>query len=187
MTIEKKKDRRTLYTQKAIKETLLSELSKKPFSKITVTELCKIAEINRGTFYLHYIDIYHVLDDIITDALSDTHYVLNSALCLNQEQCSYPLCEKMRHKGIYQPLFFDAITSTRLIDKIIESTKVDFIKKLMEQSSLTFEEAEAILRFQINGCHTLIKMMIKNQSTDWEKIKSVIDQFITSGIKCFLN
>ena len=49
----KKQDRRTRYTRQTIKDTFLELLKQKSFTKITVTEVCKNAEINRGTFYLH--------------------------------------------------------------------------------------------------------------------------------------
>ena len=75
-----KTDRRTRYTRQTIKGILLEELKTKPYSKITVTELCKKAEINRGTFYLHYCDIDDVLDDIFEDFLSDTSSVLDHVL-----------------------------------------------------------------------------------------------------------
>ena len=58
-----KQDRRTRYTRQSIKETFLELLKQKNFTKITVTEICKISEINRGTFYLHYYDIHDVLED----------------------------------------------------------------------------------------------------------------------------
>lgn len=48
-----KTDRRTRYTRQTIKETLLKLLEKRAYPKITVTEICRLAEINRGTFYLH--------------------------------------------------------------------------------------------------------------------------------------
>ena len=44
-----KQDRRTRYTRQSIKETFLELLKQKNFTKITVTEICKISEINRGT------------------------------------------------------------------------------------------------------------------------------------------
>ena len=66
-----KQDRRTRYTRQTIKETFLELLKQKNFTKITVTELCKISEINRGTFYLHYYDIHDVLEDILNDIAQD--------------------------------------------------------------------------------------------------------------------
>ena len=47
----RKQDRRTRYTRQTIKDTFLELLKQKNFTKITVTEICKNAEINRGTFY----------------------------------------------------------------------------------------------------------------------------------------
>ena len=66
----RKQDRRTRYTRQTIKDTFLELLKQKSFTKITVTEICKNAEINRGTFYLHYYDIYDVLSDIFIYILS---------------------------------------------------------------------------------------------------------------------
>ena len=57
--MSKKQDPRTVQTKVLIKQTLLDMMKKTAFEKITVSELCKIAEINRGTFYLHYCDLRH--------------------------------------------------------------------------------------------------------------------------------
>ena len=51
-------DRRVKYTKKVIKDTFLSLLEKKDISSISVKELCDIADVNRGTFYRYYEDIY---------------------------------------------------------------------------------------------------------------------------------
>ena len=107
-------DRRTRYTRQAIKEILLEELKTKPYSKITVTEICKKAEMNRGTFYLHYYDIDDVLNDILEDFLSDTSGVLDHILCPYKQTCTYPFCEKIRSSSHYQVLFFDDVTSCLL-------------------------------------------------------------------------
>ena len=50
----KKEDRRVAYTKMFLKESLLSLLQEKPIGKITPTELCRRADINRNTFYTHY-------------------------------------------------------------------------------------------------------------------------------------
>lgn len=36
----------------------------KPVSKITVREICELAEINRSTFYAHYTDVYDLFDKV---------------------------------------------------------------------------------------------------------------------------
>ena len=57
-------DRRVKYTKKVIKDTFLSLLEDKDISNISVKELCDIADVNRGTFYRYYEDIYDLLKKI---------------------------------------------------------------------------------------------------------------------------
>lgn len=51
----------------ALKQALLTWMKKKPLSKITVTELCGEAGLNRSTFYANYSDIHDLILDIHTD------------------------------------------------------------------------------------------------------------------------
>ncbi|MCD8307782.1 MAG: TetR/AcrR family transcriptional regulator [Clostridia bacterium] len=54
----------SIKTCKLIRKTFAEMLyEKREISKITVTELVKRADINRGTFYSHYNDIYAVAED----------------------------------------------------------------------------------------------------------------------------
>lgn len=66
---EKKTDRRALYTRMVIKDALLSLLAEKEYADITITDLCREAEINRGTFYLHYDNLREVMDELFDNAL----------------------------------------------------------------------------------------------------------------------
>lgn len=50
----------------------------KPVSKITVREICEMADINRSTFYAHYLDVYDLFDRVerqvakmCTDSISE--------------------------------------------------------------------------------------------------------------------
>lgn len=76
-----KEDRRTRYTRQVIKEAFLKLLEEKEYPKITVTEICRLAEINRGTFYLHYYDTADVLDDLLSEPERNTSVIdMSSAL-----------------------------------------------------------------------------------------------------------
>lgn len=182
----RKTDRRTRYTRQTIKDILLEEMKTKPYSKITVTEICKKAEMNRGTFYLHYYDIDDVLDDIFNDFFADTSSVLDHVLCPYKTNCTYPFCEKIRSTPYYQILFFDDVTSARMLEKFADLGKEDFVTRLMQSSLLTFEQAEAIFYFQMNGCLAINRLMLKNQCTDWSGVQQTVDQFIRAGLENFL-
>lgn len=60
----RKEDRRTTYTKQIIRNTFMDLLQQKPIGKISVTEICTIAEISRSTFYLHYADCYQILEEL---------------------------------------------------------------------------------------------------------------------------
>ncbi len=55
-------DARVRYTRMVIEQCFLELLEEKPVAKITVTELCARAQINRATFYKHYLDIPDLLE-----------------------------------------------------------------------------------------------------------------------------
>lgn len=57
---QNKTDLRIIKTKASIKREFMTLLQKKPVEKITVTELAEKALINKGTFYLHYQDIYNL-------------------------------------------------------------------------------------------------------------------------------
>ena len=59
---EKTTDRRTLKTQKAIRNALAELLMEKELRKVTVQDIADRAEINRATFYKHFLDIYDLYD-----------------------------------------------------------------------------------------------------------------------------
>lgn len=65
----RKTDRRTIYTKNLIKDACYEALKKKPIHQITVTELCKAAEINRSTFYLHYQDAFAVYEEMLDEVI----------------------------------------------------------------------------------------------------------------------
>ena len=62
-------DRRIVKTKKSLKEAMIIMLGKKDFEHITITELCREAEVSRITFYSHYNDKYALLDEIFDDML----------------------------------------------------------------------------------------------------------------------
>lgn len=49
-------------TKRALADALKKMMEKKPLSRITVTDLAEVCEINRHTFYYHFRDIYDLVE-----------------------------------------------------------------------------------------------------------------------------
>ena len=67
-------DRRQIKTKKAIIGAFIHLLQEKNISKITITELSKLANIDRKTFYLHYESIpalYNELGNMVVSLIKD--------------------------------------------------------------------------------------------------------------------
>lgn len=64
-------DRRTRRTKKLLTDAFVELLAQKKLNEISIKELCEKADINRGTFYLHYQDIYDLKQQIEGDLYTE--------------------------------------------------------------------------------------------------------------------
>ena len=60
----RKEDRRVRRTKKLLTQALTQLMQQKQVKEITVKELTDLADMNRGTFYLYYKDIFDMLEKI---------------------------------------------------------------------------------------------------------------------------
>ena len=75
--MEEKLDRRVRRTQERLKQAMTQLLLEKPVREITVRELAERADVNRGTFYAHYTDLYDMLEQMESELLSEFRAVLD--------------------------------------------------------------------------------------------------------------
>ena len=73
---EKKDSARVRMTKQLLRRAFTQLLLEKPIQNITVRELCEKAQVNRGTFYLHYKDIYDLMESIETQMTQELGDVL---------------------------------------------------------------------------------------------------------------
>ena len=64
-------DLRVLKTKEALHESLLMLLKERPLESISITEICKAAKINRGTFYQHYGKVEDLFEEYFKDIMKD--------------------------------------------------------------------------------------------------------------------
>lgn len=195
---ERKIDRRTIYTENVIKNTLLELLVATSFEKITVTAVCKQAEITRATFYLHFDDLTAVLDSTLDDALklADNNTsspndnmlemlgILSSAPdaeTIKQHETLLPACQRVADMPKYHVLFLDESLSDYIIKKMYLAEKDKMIPMLMNQCHLSRKEADKIFLFVIYGAYHVNKSMHWDKTAEWYKLQSKLIRFILGG------
>ncbi|MCM2998773.1 TetR/AcrR family transcriptional regulator [Paenibacillus cellulositrophicus] len=88
-------DLRVVRSRTLMENALLSILENKGIKGLTVKNLCETAGINRGTFYLHYKDIFHLIEEtVFIQELLSVFEPLNL-----QELMRFP-----DHEGAYPPI-----------------------------------------------------------------------------------
>ena len=75
-----KTDRRVRRTKNLLLQGLIQLMTEKDIKDISVKELSDLADINRGTFYLHYNDIYDMLAQIEDELFLEFHEILDRTL-----------------------------------------------------------------------------------------------------------
>lgn len=184
MANEKKRDRRTLYTRKAIQDAFLRVKRKKEYNAITVTDICREAEISRGTFYAHFNNIAEVLDALLDDALVGMDYLREYISAPQSDaKCAHPFCRFVRESKELRCIMFDDALGHIVVKKLANIYKEAYMQELRNKGAgLTDQEMEALFYFQINGCFAVSKRYSNLGAEEWCPVQNVIDRFIKGGI-----
>jgi len=179
----RKTDRRTLYTRMVIRNALLSLLSEEAYPDITVAALCREAEINRGTFYLHYSNLREVLDELFDEVLGKMRSVLVQVGCApaDGQKQTYPLCRFLREHRQYRALFFSDALRGHMIERLEQSFWQDFSARLGARSGLNEEALKALFHFQLNGCLAISRQYIGSTDENWNTVQCAVDRFLKNG------
>ncbi|RKP51378.1 TetR/AcrR family transcriptional regulator [Cohnella endophytica] len=73
-------DRRQIRTKQLLYQALMSLIEEKGFENVTVTDIANRAEVNRGTFYLHYRDVPDMLHQLKEEVFG---FIQNAVRTLN--------------------------------------------------------------------------------------------------------
>lgn len=123
-------------TEAKIKAAFTTLVKNKGFDAMTVSDLAREADINRGTFYMHYVDKFDLRDQLLDDVIADLAAILipesdddNEPFDVEDIIKSRNLVSAMRYlKRDYA--FFDAISSSGNDMQLYERVK-DVIKQLL--------------------------------------------------------
>lgn len=187
-------DRRTRKTKAQLRAALVKLLKKKKINEITVKEIVEEADINRSTFYLHYTDIYDLLNKIEIELLNEfINLTRDYADFHNDANSNYSYLTKLFEillnnidivsilLGPNGDISFLNQIKHMISDKIIE----DFNDSSITNSIL---DVEYTFSFYLNGCIGLIEHWIETGVKDSPKhMAKLCYNLINNGIKSYFD
>lgn len=157
-----KDNRRVKYTKSAIRRCLLSLLREKPIEKITVKEICELADINRGTFYTYYQNPAQLLTQIENEFYVD---VLSSVVSFQHPDDVTNIFTRgltvLKEHGELSSVLFGEHCDTEFLAKMVDVAKEICIHTWAKQSPETSHtELEHMYDFVSYGSMRVIQQWL---------------------------
>ncbi|HIQ87274.1 MAG TPA: TetR/AcrR family transcriptional regulator [Candidatus Scatomorpha gallistercoris] len=144
----RKQDRRYEYTEGRIREAARALVCESGTTdRLTVSGICRRAEINRGTFYLHYEDINALLDALGEELYRELSGEFDGMFSSEAKLFDgfVRLLTTISGDGYAAAML--SCERVRLLDRFSESSREAVIENWLSRSELTRAEAELVYAF----------------------------------------
>lgn len=169
--------RNAIRSKQLIREAMITLLNKKSLTEITVSDIVKTANINRGTFYNHYGNPIEVLEEIKEELMQK----LTNALKLSKEKNDVDtflntIIEHFRKNEKEYRKIIDAIPMS-VIDKMKQEliNEIETLKPDIDNLSLSLI---------VNGIAGLYLDFLKDKvSFSYDEITRTLKEFINFSLQ----
>ena len=182
-------DRRIRRTKRAIIEALAALLQEKPLSNISVREISDVADINRGTFYLHYRDVYDMVEQLQNEIVEKFNEIVENYEPNKHTDKLFPMLVEL-----FNLLADNAELAKVLISKNGDAAFVEKLKNILREKCFinaqkvlgieNDEEFNYFYHYIISGCiGTCSAWLDEGMKETPVEMAAFIERLIVSSVK----
>ena len=183
-----KNDKRSRKSRQAIKEAFKEMVLTQEMSHIVIKDLAEKADVNRKTFYLHYTDVYNVLEDVEDELLEDIKKIFGKFDMDKIKTDPYPLLIAIS-EGVtgsenetFNKLLFSSTISGNFLGKIKDMLKKELFNSYRFNSS-TAPNVAFILSFIVSGVVDCYRdWYLSDRSESLEELARELSELIKHGV-----
>ncbi|MBQ8993908.1 MAG: TetR/AcrR family transcriptional regulator [Turicibacter sp.] len=184
----KREDRRVRRTKQLIKQSLIELMHEKPFNEIKIKDITERADLNRGTFYLHYIDIYDLLNSIENEILETLEKLLLAYHSNTLQISCFDLLKEVfsyieTNRDLFEALLNSQVEEAFLtkLQALIKTLGLELMQTTYKDTSLP--HYSYFLSFVLNGVLGVTEQWFKNgMDLSSKEMATMINHFIMDGI-----
>ncbi|MCM1188419.1 MAG: TetR/AcrR family transcriptional regulator [bacterium] len=176
-------DRRVRRTRSLLQQGLIQLMETKDVKDISVKELSDLADINRGTFYLHYTDIYDMLEKMEDELFLEFNEILDRTLTCVPDSSETTLNEIFafleRHKAFARVTMgpHGDLTFVKKMKKLVQERLYSILTVAQKEQDLIYIES-----FIVSGCTGVIETWLNHPSPKPpEEIAKICEGLLRKG------
>lgn len=154
-------DIRIKRTKKMLEDALFELMKEKPVEKITPTELCKHATVNRNTFYSHYgsvTQLYETVENRLIESVDKSLAESDSTV-----EAIVAVCKMLKENRNLSNIVFKRNFGSKVMNRVFALTNSFNMKKLNEEKNDLSENYKQMLSsFTIMGSAAALECWVKN-------------------------
>ena len=159
---EKTVDRRTLKTRKALMDALADSLTDKKLHKVTVQEIADKANVNRVTFYKHFLDVYDLYEKLENETLIELGILVLRLEELPAEEFYTHLIDYIYDNTTVFRMIFSPNSTGELRDKL--NKLIEGVFRQIQSEKLSADLGDKMLEYmscyRAQGCLALISKWV---------------------------
>ena len=191
--MEHNKDKRVIRTKALLIRSISALMKQKNIKDITVKELCEYADINRGTFYIHYKDIYDMLDSIEQELSDKFLQIFQKYNSETNEDFPYPLFLEIFKLVDDNAELFRVLIGPNgdisFIMKIFKLYNIHCLQSEFNKLSPQFSMNQVYYsNFILYGCVGLLEQWLSRDTKESpEKMAELITKLVSTGVLSLFN
>ena len=140
-----------------------------------VADICRRADINRGTFYLHYEDKFALLDALIDEALA-------TAPPLEGTEAG-ALCQRPPANDDYYLLYSDDDAYARVAQRVVERGAEQMVPSIMEETGLSREDAYLLFVHNVQGNLAVNRLLGWRRGPEFAHAQELLSAYSEGGMR----
>ncbi|MDR1630452.1 MAG: TetR/AcrR family transcriptional regulator [Oscillospiraceae bacterium] len=183
-------DRRIKRTRKSIFDALVELMLEKDIGNITVRELCERADVNKSTFYLHFMDIYDCRDswsnELLEDIFSRISLITYDDILNNPEQCLNAFFDFFEQNLV----FYEKMLNSPLKASSMLTFKDKITEIILQSNNLTLQgdfEKVVSVAFYLGGVIDACVLAIQSHAFYRERLLQLLAKQVSLGIETQLS
>ena len=185
---QEKTDRRVKYTKMVLRQSLLELLQEQPITKLTVTDICARADVNRNTFYSHYESPFDLLMQIEDELYEEIMRSAERSLSAHTiSTFIVEVCQSIAANGDLCRILMSEHGDKAFLKRIMQVAHDWSIAEWSAQpGALDRDSMELLYSFAANGSVAVIEGWIKSgMQKSPREIAALIEKMTRGGQEAF--